>query len=155
MGFFHINQGEESPMSIHAVIAGRTQGHPWFIAHQAFVEFGHAAPLQSAWATDPPDLTPSSPVAFAGFLDLVRSTATEDRGEICEECKTLNRAGARYCKCCEHKLPAYYTCTNARAPMVLRHRRERTGNRTLAWDLAAVWLVLSSLVLITAFIPVG
>ncbi|MBO9648427.1 MAG: hypothetical protein J7605_07945 [Variovorax sp.] len=141
--------------SIHDVISGRAHGHPLFIAHHAFVEFGRAAPLQSAWANEPTDLaSSSSPVAFAGLLDLMRSKADDDGGEICEECKTLNRAGARYCKCCEHKLPAYYTCANARAPMVLRHRRERTGNRTLAWDFAAVWVVLSSLVLITAFIPV-
>ncbi|SCK06649.1 hypothetical protein VAR608DRAFT_0078 [Variovorax sp. HW608] len=139
--------------SINAVIPGRTNGHPLFIAHHAFVEFSHAA-VTPAWLTEPSDPPLSSPVAFAGFIDLVRSTTAEERGEICEECKTLNRAGARYCKGCEHKLPAYYTNANARAPMVLRHRRERAGNRTLAWDLAAVWVVLSSLVLITAFIPV-
>jgi len=140
--------------SIQAVISGRTGGHPIFIAHHAFVEFGQAAPVQGAWVAEPAEPASTGPVAFAGFLDLMRSTASDDSGEICVECKTLNRAGARYCKCCEHKLPAYYTSVNARAPMVLRHRRERTGNRTLAWDLAAVWLVLSSLVLITAFIPV-
>ena len=140
--------------SIHAVTSGRALGRAFFVAHHAFVEFGPAGASQGAWATEPPDSAPSSPVAFAGFIDLVRSTGAEDSGEICQECKTLNRAGACYCKGCEHKLPAYYACANARAPMVLRHRRERTGNRTLAWDLAAVWLVLSSLVLITAFIPV-
>jgi len=140
--------------SIHAVVHGRTHGHPSFIAHHAFVEFGHAGASQAAWTAEPSDSASSAPVAFAGFIDLVRSTAAEDSGEICEECKTLNRAGARYCKGCEHKLPAYYASANARTPMVLRRRREWTGNRTLAWDLAAVWVVLSSLVLVTAFIPV-
>jgi len=140
--------------SIHAVVNGRIHGHPLFIARHAFVELGHASASKGAWAAEPADSALSSPVAFAGIIDLVRSTAAEDSGEICEECKTLNRAGARYCKGCEHKLPAYYATANVRAPTVLRRRRERTSIRTQAWDLAAVWVVLSSLVLITAFIPV-
>ncbi|WP_431274591.1 hypothetical protein ACQ858_21710 [Variovorax ureilyticus] len=140
--------------AINAVTPGRTHEHLLFIAHHALVRFSHIGATPGAWMTEPPEPSPSSPVAFAGLIDLVRSTAAEDSGEICEECKTLNRGGARYCKGCEHKLPAYYASASARAPMVLRHRRERTDNRALAWDPAAVWVVLSSLVLITAFIPV-
>lgn len=140
---------------INAVIQARTHRHPLLIAHHAFVEFSHAGVQQGEWAAEPQETQLATPVAFAGLIDLVRSTASEDSGEICEECKTLNRARACYCKGCAHKLPAYYASANARASMALRQRRERTGNRTLAWDLAAVWLVLSSLVLITAYIPVG
>src|SRR5215469_8422721 len=127
---------------IPAVTSARAFGRPFFVAHHAFVEFGPAGASQGIWLTESPDAGLPSPVAFAGLIDLVRSTAAEDSGEICQECKTLNRASARYCKGCEHKLPAYYACVNARAPQVLRQRRERTGNRTLAWDLAAVWVVL-------------
>ncbi|MBO9516013.1 MAG: hypothetical protein J7549_18000 [Variovorax sp.] len=144
-----------SPLS--TVIHGRSRGHLWFVAHQAFVDFGHAGPAPGPWTAETADTASSAaaPVAFVGLIDLVRSRASDDSGEICEECKTLNRPRACYCKGCAHKLPAYYACTNARAPMALRVRRERTDARTLAWDLAAVWVVLSSLVLITAFIPVG
>jgi len=140
---------------INAVIQVRTNRHPLLIAHHAFVEFGPAGAQQDQWAAEPSDTALATPVAFAGLIDLMRSRASEDCGEICEECKTLNRMRACYCKACAHKLPAYYASANVRAPMVLKQRRERAGNRTVAWDLAAVWVVLSSLVLMTAFIPVG
>ncbi|MBO9512639.1 MAG: hypothetical protein J7549_00865 [Variovorax sp.] len=98
----------------------------------------------------------TAPVAFGGVFDLMRSpNRAAQRAEICEACRTLNRRGACYCKACMHKLPAYYVSENPRTPLVLRRRHEREDSRSGAWDLAAVWVVLSSLVLMTAFIPIG
>lgn len=94
-------------------------------------------------------------VAFGDLFDLVRFPNGTARGaDVCEECKTLNRRGACYCRTCMRKLPAYYSAANARTPFVIWRRRELKESRSGAWDLAAVWVVLTSLVLMTAYIPV-
>ncbi|MEJ8813110.1 hypothetical protein WKW77_18635 [Variovorax ureilyticus] len=100
--------------------------------------------------------TPTTPVAFGDLFDLMRfSNGTAHGADVCEDCNTLNRRGACYCKTCMRKLPAYYTAANAGTPFVIWRRRERKESRSGAWDLAAVWVVLTSLVLMTAYIPVG
>jgi hypothetical protein len=97
-----------------------------------------------------------APVAFASLVDLVRSSARREQiGEVCEDCRTLNRRGAYYCKACLHKLPAYYDSADAWVPLLIWRRRAFEEGRTGAWDFAAVWVVLSLLVLITAFNPAG
>ncbi|MBO9651091.1 MAG: hypothetical protein J7605_21505 [Variovorax sp.] len=99
---------------------------------------------------------PATPVAFGDLVDLMRSTTSNGQdSEICEECKTLNRRGACYCKTCRHRLPAYFASANPRAPVAIWRWREREENRTSALDLIAVCVVLIVLVLMTAHIPVG
>ena len=98
----------------------------------------------------------TSQVVFGGLVDLMRTTARNAQGrEVCDECKMLNRRGACYCKGCLHKLPAYFTSANPRAPFVIWRRREQEVNRTSALDLVAVCVVLFALVLMTANIPIG
>jgi len=138
--------------SFNQLIHGGAEGQPSL--DEAFADLISMGSRQN---TSNPELSPpsASPVAFGGFVDLMRSRASSAQsGEICEECKTLNRRGACYCKTCMHKLPAYFASANPRAPFVIWRRLEREENRTSAWDLAAVWVVLISLVLMTAYIPV-
>jgi hypothetical protein len=97
----------------------------------------------------------ASPVAFGGLIDLMRSATPAAQGNvICEECKTLNRPGACYCKTCMHKLPAYFASADPR-PFVIWRKREREEDAASALDLVAVCVVLILLVLLTANIPVG
>ena len=96
------------------------------------------------------DPSAESPVAFASLVGLVRSSGS---GQVCEDCQTLNRRGAWYCRACLHKLPAYYESADAEVPLSIWRRRALEDDRAGAWDLAAVWVVLSLLVLITAFKP--
>ena len=140
--------------SFNQLIHGGAEGQPSLDAALAELIGMHSTPQASTPGSVPTSSAPS--VAYVSLVDLVRSTVgTEQRGEICEECKTLNHRGACYCKTCMHKLPAYYVSANPRIPLVLWQRHQREERRTGAWDLAAVWVVLSSLVLMTAFIPVG
>ena len=99
----------------------------------------------------------ASPVAFGGLIDLMRSATPAAQGNvICEECKTLNRPGACYCKTCMHKLPAYFASADPQPFVIWRKReREREENAASALDLVAVCVVLILLVLLTANIPVG
>jgi hypothetical protein len=155
---FHINHSEETMSPIDAidsaiptrrVIHRPVRGRLPPAGRRAFADGGRAALAQSPWTPEPYEL------AFSGIIDLVRSTASRDHGEICEECKTLNRAHACYCKTCARRLPAYYASANAQAELARRRRHEQADARALAWSFAAAWLALGSLVLITAFIPVG
>jgi len=99
--------------------------------------------------------SPVAPVAFASLIDLLRSRGrTAQSSDVCEDCKTLNRRGALYCKTCMHKLPAYYTSVDPHTPFVIWRNRMRAESRKGAWDLVAAWIVLISLVLMTAYIPV-
>ncbi|WP_093169532.1 hypothetical protein [Variovorax sp. YR216] len=47
-------------------------------------------------------------VAFGSFVDLARLHVGTPFAEICDTCNTINMDSARYCKCCSHKLPAFY-----------------------------------------------
>ena len=74
--------------------------------------------------------TRTPPVAFGGLFDLMRfRTRDARRDEICEECKTLNRCDACFCKTCMHKLPAYYTSADPQLPLVIWRRRARSPVR--------------------------
>lgn len=52
-------------------------------------------------------LADPSPIAFGSLIDLamLRLGTT---AEICDACNTINLGSARWCKCCSHKLPAFY-----------------------------------------------
>lgn len=75
--------------------------------------------------------------------------------EICDACNTINMGAARTCKCCSHKLPAFYMEADPKA------EAKRTSPRSgiapeWAWavDFAAFGLVINSLVIVTRFIPI-
>lgn len=50
-----------------------------------------------------------SGVAFGSLIDLARLQTGSTGAEICQACKTINMDSARFCKCCSHKLPAFYS----------------------------------------------
>lgn len=113
-------------------------------------------PSHAESSTAAPSSSTTLPVEFAGFVDLLRSTFSIAHGsEVCEECKMLNRRGACYCKACMNKLPAYFASASPRAPFVIWRRRGHEESGSGALDLIAVCVVLISLVLMTANIPVG
>jgi hypothetical protein len=60
--------------------------------------------------------------AFATLLDLARLRAGAGRGEVCEVCSTINMGSAWQCKCCAHKLSAFYAAANTPAPATRRAR---------------------------------
>jgi hypothetical protein len=103
--------------------------------------------------------TPSA-VAFGSLVDLARLQVGSRSAEICEACNTINMGSARCCKCCSHKLPAFYAAS----------KEDKTGLRlrdaVLPWhllgmpdraslmDFAAFSVVINLLVVITAYIPI-
>ena len=47
--------------------------------------------------------------AFGTLFDLARlQTDGWAHADVCDVCNTLNMGSARLCKCCAHKLPAFY-----------------------------------------------
>jgi hypothetical protein len=100
------------------------------------------------------EATPDSSVAIGNLIDLARLQAGTTSAEICEACSTINMGSARFCKCCSHKLPAFYAARNCsgRTPQPKSPR----GIPKRAWviDFAAFWVVVNSLVIITKFIPI-
>jgi hypothetical protein len=52
--------------------------------------------------------------AFGNLIDLARLQAGTANAEVCEVCNTINMGSTRLCKCCAHKLPAFYA--SARRP---------------------------------------
>jgi len=102
----------------------------------------------------------SSAVAFGSLVDLARLQVGSPPAEICEACNTINMGSARYCKCCSHKLPAFYAA----------NKEDKTGLRlrdaVLPWhllamphraslmDFVAFSVVINLLVVITAYIPI-
>ena len=47
-------------------------------------------------------------VAFGTLVDFARLRVGTPLAEICDMCNTINMGSARHCKCCAHKLPAFY-----------------------------------------------
>ena len=56
-------------------------------------------------------ISPSDAVAFGNLADLTRLQVGKAPVEICDACSTINMGSARYCKCCSHKLRAFYADT--------------------------------------------
>lgn len=97
---------------------------------------------------------PSSNIAFGNLIDLARLQAGTS-AEICEACSTINMGSARFCKCCSHKMPAFYAARNCSGEQTPQPKPLR-GIPKRAWviDFAAFWVVVNSLVIITKFIPI-
>ncbi|SDE00037.1 hypothetical protein SAMN05444679_1163 [Variovorax sp. CF079] len=96
----------------------------------------------------------SSGVAFGNLIDLARLQSGTASAEICEACSTINMGSARYCKCCSHKLPAFYASRDAGKKVPLPKESRIVLRRAWALDFAAFWLVINSLVIVTKFIPI-
>jgi hypothetical protein len=98
-------------------------------------------------------------IAFGNLIDLARLQVGTPTVEICNACNTINMGSARHCKCCSHKLPAFYANTKANANGVpdtlLSGHVPGMANRASAMDFAAFAVVINLLVLITASIPIA
>jgi hypothetical protein len=49
-----------------------------------------------------------SGTAFGSLFDFARLLTGRTAADVCDVCNTINMGSARLCKCCEHKLPAFY-----------------------------------------------
>ena len=96
----------------------------------------------------------SSGVAFGNLIDLARLQSGTGSAEICEACSTINMGSARFCKCCSHKLPAFYAGRDSGKKVSPLKESRIVPQRAWALDFAAFWLVINSLVIVTKFIPI-
>ena len=101
----------------------------------------------------------SSAVAFGNLVDLARLQGTAS-AEICDACNTINMGSARYCKCCSHKLPAFYAapkesteCLRLRDAVLPWHLLGMPDRASLL-DFAAFSGVINLLLVITAYISI-
>jgi hypothetical protein len=102
----------------------------------------------------------SSAVAFGNLVDFARLQVVTPTAEICDACNTINMGSARTCKCCSHRLPAFYAVRHEGTQAlrsydaVLPWRLFGRPSRASLMDFAAFSLVINLLVLMTAYIPV-
>jgi hypothetical protein len=95
----------------------------------------------------------SEQIAYGSLIDLAMLRTGTVSAEVCDACSTINLGSARFCKGCNHKLPAYYVAdlddTSVTKPGtgLARHGWAR------AWDLAAFWVVINSLAGVTVLGP--
>lgn len=91
----------------------------------------------------------SRAVAFASLVDLAKMQIGTPSAEICDACNTINTGHVRFCKCCSHKLQAFYAANDGTKGL---------GNTESRWppimDFAAFFAVINSLVIVTAYIPI-
>lgn len=59
--------------------------------------------------------------AFGSLIDLARLKTGWAHAEVCEHCNTINMGAVRLCKCCAHKLPAFYVIESPRRESVRAH----------------------------------
>ena len=95
----------------------------------------------------------SEEVAFGNLIDLAMLRTGAVSAEVCEACSTINLGSARFCKGCNHKLPAYYTADLDHAEAAKPGRSPDPHGWTRAWDLAAFWVVVNSLAGMTVLVP--
>ena len=69
--------------------------------------------------------------AFGSVLDLARLHLGDASAETCDACNTINPLHARVCKCCAHRLPAFYASRRFEAGALLRRKPVRVVGR--AW----------------------
>ena len=73
------------------------------------------------------------PVAFGSLLDLARLQVGGASAETCDVCNTINHQHAFVCKCCAHKLPAFYASRDRgredTAGSALPRREQRVRDR--------------------------
>ncbi|MGO4396568.1 hypothetical protein AB4Z46_35005 [Variovorax sp. M-6] len=108
------------------------------------------------------ETAPSAPrvLAFGNLVDLARLQVGTPSAEICDACNTINIGSARYCKCCSHKLPAFYAAIkdDAHGPSmrdaVLPWRSREMPGRASMIDFTAFAVVINLLVVLTASIPI-
>ncbi|MDM0075438.1 hypothetical protein QTH90_13640 [Variovorax sp. J2P1-59] len=99
-------------------------------------------------------------VAFGSLVDLARLQVGTPSAEICDACNTINIGSARYCKCCSHKLPAFYAATKDNTKgssvrdAVFPWHSLGMPDRASMMDFAAFAVVINLLVVITASIPI-
>jgi hypothetical protein len=105
-------------------------------------------------ATSLAEATPDSAIAFGNLIDLARLQTGTTSAEICEACSTINMGSAQFCKCCSHKLPAFYAARNSGEQLPQPKPPRGIPKRAWAMDFVAFWLVINSLVIITKFIPI-
>ena len=86
-----------------------------------------------------------SDVAFGSLIDLAMVRTGAVSVEVCEACSTINLGGARFCKGCSHKLPAFYGERPASETAMPPSKPHVAHKRGWTWDLAAFWLVINSL----------
>jgi hypothetical protein len=102
----------------------------------------------------------SRALAFGSLVDLARMQIGTPSAEICDACNTINMGSARHCKCCSHKLPAFYAAAKDNAASVslrdtvLPWHSLGMPDRASVMDFAAFSVVINVLVLITASIPI-
>jgi hypothetical protein len=95
--------------------------------------------------------------AFGSLVDLARLQIGSPSAEICDACNTINIGSARSCKCCAHRLPAFYTAwegVKKAPPRVLLLESLGLSARASVIDFAAFSVVINLLMVITASIPV-
>ncbi|MDM0034740.1 hypothetical protein QTI33_21580 [Variovorax sp. J22P271] len=99
----------------------------------------------------------SAPEAFGSLVDLARLQIGTPSAEICDACNTINIGSARHCKCCAHKLPAFYAALEGAQgpqPKALLWKSLGLSQRASAMDFAAFSVVINVLMVITASIPI-
>jgi len=120
------------------------------------VEFAPIASSNSRgtafWTSDAPPSQPA--VAFGNLVDLARFRFETASAEICEVCNTINFGRLHYCKCCSHKMPAFYAaCEAEEEPKLPRQRMALAAGASLT-DFAAFVVIVNLLVGIAQFASV-
>ena len=100
-----------------------------------------------------------SAIAFGNLVDLARLQVGTPSVEICDVCNTINKGSAHHCKCCSHKLQAFYAAPKESIKRLRLHgiafprRLVAMPERAFLIDFAAFSVVINLLVVITAYIP--
>jgi hypothetical protein len=99
---------------------------------------------------------PVPAVAFGSLLDLVRLRSEPAQAEVCEACQTINACHARFCKCCDGKLPAYYAMADSethRSPLITGADVPPRGSRYPVFALVGLWGTVTAVALFLAHGP--
>ncbi|MEJ7685760.1 MAG: hypothetical protein WKG52_01475 [Variovorax sp.] len=96
-----------------------------------------------------------SRIAFGSLLDLARVQTGVASAEICAACNTINMGSTPFCKGCSHKLPAWYATMGASEARSEAKQPGVLPASAWALDLAAFWLVVNSLAVVTALTPIA
>ena len=98
-----------------------------------------------------------SDIAFGSIVDLARMQMPKPSAEVCDACNTINARSAHFCKCCSHKLPAFYAAGDrAKRRRLIASIWPATAMPERAWavDFLAFSVVIGSLIVVTAFISI-
>jgi len=95
--------------------------------------------------------------AFGSLVDLARLQIGSPSAEICDACNTINIGSARHCKCCAHKLPAFYAALEGpqgSQPAGFSWEKLGLSDRASVMDFAAFSVIINVLMVVTASIPI-